>query len=426
MVDYNTYLSDLYRTQLGRDPDAEGLSYWTRQLAGGTPLESVRQSFASSPEAIVRQAYLTQLGREPDREGSLYWQRDLASGMTPEQLRTTFQSSPEFAQVAVNQYGGLLGDIYKNELGRDPDEGGLSYWAKQLRSGAISQADLPRAFSNTPEGFVFDLYESVLGRKPDAGGLKYWMDALETGRMTKEQVANAFKQSEEGQRTLNPPKTDTNTGRPIENTTTPNTQYANQYGKVSVFDQYSPMSGFADPRSQPFGFLYDSINERLGYDAAAQQRGLLDQITMNVNAPRQAPDPYRNTSNYYETVLNSIPQFQNSYLMSQQQPAQASFAPTPQPSGNLSTQGGSNPNLVGNLLNARAMVTTAYQQLLKRAPDQGGLDYWTNDLLSGRINEAGLRQSIMASPEFMKLSAPVPTNSNFDGGGGYGGEGNGN
>lgn len=410
MVDYNQYVSDLYRQQLGREPDAGGLQYWTGQLAAGTPLESVRQSFASSPEAVVRQAYLTQLGREPDAGGSGYWQNNVASGMTPDQLRTAFQSSPEFGQVAVNQYGGLLGDIFQNELGRTPDEGGLNYWATQLRSGAVSQADLPRIFSNSPEGFVFDLYEKVLGRKPDAGGLKYWQDQLESGAMTQEQVANAFAQSQEGQKIsqgkLNPPKVDPETGQPISDTTTPNTSYIGGYGpgygKVSVFDNYTPMTGFADPRSQPFGFLYDSINERLGYDAAEQQRGLLDQITMNVNAPRQEVQPYRNTSNYYADVLNSIPQFQNSYLMSQQQAPINWTAPntgTQQPSSSGGGGGSFSP------LNAEIAVANAYAQLLGRDPDPGGKQYWINELTSGKLNQADLRSAFMASPEFQARSS---------------------
>lgn len=47
-------ISNIYRNQLGREPDAGGLAHYRSQLAGGRSLESIRQEIRNSPEAKNR------------------------------------------------------------------------------------------------------------------------------------------------------------------------------------------------------------------------------------------------------------------------------------------------------------------------------------------------------------------------------------
>lgn len=47
-------ISNIYRNQLGREPDAGGLSHYRSQLAAGRSLESIRQEIRNSPEAQSR------------------------------------------------------------------------------------------------------------------------------------------------------------------------------------------------------------------------------------------------------------------------------------------------------------------------------------------------------------------------------------
>ncbi len=47
-------ISNIYRNQLGREPDAGGLSHYRSQLAAGRSLESIRQEIRNSPEAKNR------------------------------------------------------------------------------------------------------------------------------------------------------------------------------------------------------------------------------------------------------------------------------------------------------------------------------------------------------------------------------------
>ena len=47
-------ISDIYRNQLGREPDAGGLAHYRSQLAAGKSLETIRQEIRNSPEAKTR------------------------------------------------------------------------------------------------------------------------------------------------------------------------------------------------------------------------------------------------------------------------------------------------------------------------------------------------------------------------------------
>ena len=53
-VGYNTtnkeYVTRLYRTFMGREPEADGLNYWVGKLISGSSRESVLTSFARSDE----------------------------------------------------------------------------------------------------------------------------------------------------------------------------------------------------------------------------------------------------------------------------------------------------------------------------------------------------------------------------------------
>lgn len=411
MADYTDYLASLYETYLGRAPDAEGLAYWQNQLNSGANTNDVYKAISQSPEATVYNTYQTQLGRAPDAEGLAYWTNDIASGnytaadvakaigasyegakydvnnyynselsrnpdpqssywlnklmsgsMTEQEFQTALRYSPEYVKLALDQYGDILNKTYQDELGRDPDQAGLEYWARQLRSGAMKEGDLSAAFSYAPEGFINDIYMQNLGRRPDAEGLKYWMDAIESGRMTREEVANAIKKSEEG--VSNNPA---NIGKP-------NTTYNSPYGPVSVFSNYSKMRSLPDAKSQPFGFLYDTINERLGYDAS--KRGLLDDVSL-FNAPGVA-------------AYNPVSTF---------------------------TAGGT-PNMVGSqtgLLSGNSLVTQAYQDLFGREPDPSGLTAWTNNVNAGMTRDQ-LYNALRSSPEYQQQIYSAQNSTNNGGG----------
>ena len=53
-----------------------------------------------------------------------------------------------------------------------------------------------------------------------------------------------------------------------------------------------------------------------------------------------------------------------------------------------------------NIIQARKIVTIAYELILDRSPDKSGLNYWANKLSSGEINENDLIYSFVTSNEY--------------------------
>ncbi len=105
----------LYRAYFRRDPELDGLAYWTSQRAAGIGLVAVADVFATSQEyvatygstdddAFVELVYRNVLGRDPDAEGGAYWRAQLASGVTRGAVMTAFSESTEF--VAIVGSGG--------------------------------------------------------------------------------------------------------------------------------------------------------------------------------------------------------------------------------------------------------------------------------------------------------------------------------
>jgi uncharacterized repeat protein (TIGR02543 family) len=190
-----TFVRQLYRDLLDREPDAAGLAYWSGQLDYGvlTRAQLAAQfftsaEFASSGLYIVK-LYLGVLQRDPDYGGWFYWFNALHSGTPASAVVQNFVSSQEFVQ----RYGTLSNTdfvtlVYQNLLGRAPDQAGLQYFVGLLNGGAtqgqifdqfVQSAEFgarvaPRANANL-------LYLGLLRRTAEPGGLAYWTSSLAAG-----------------------------------------------------------------------------------------------------------------------------------------------------------------------------------------------------------------------------------------------------
>lgn len=88
-----TFVAPLVRLYLmfDRTPDSDGLAHWTARLREGTPLSEIARTFTQTaefaerygdrpPEEVVRTVYTALHGREPDAEGLAFWTRKLETG----------------------------------------------------------------------------------------------------------------------------------------------------------------------------------------------------------------------------------------------------------------------------------------------------------------------------------------------------------
>ena len=107
------FATRLYSCCLKRDPDPSGHTFWALALTNWdkTGAEAA-QTFFSSPEFTKQQIsnqeyitrlYLTYLGREPDPAGIQYWLGQMAAGKTRQYVMSIFSGSDEFESFCKNK-----------------------------------------------------------------------------------------------------------------------------------------------------------------------------------------------------------------------------------------------------------------------------------------------------------------------------------
>jgi hypothetical protein len=113
-------------------------------LANSTPANS------EDARAVAR-LYSAAFDREPLPGGLNFWIDSIEQGQTLAQIAARFRNSPEFGK----KYGALnnrefVEQLYRNILGREGAESGITFWLDKLESGN-SQALVLRQFSESPE-----------------------------------------------------------------------------------------------------------------------------------------------------------------------------------------------------------------------------------------------------------------------------------
>ncbi|MCB0972613.1 MAG: DUF4214 domain-containing protein [Acidimicrobiales bacterium] len=125
-----------YLDTLGREPDPSGLAHWVNQIrTGRRTVAQVAGSFYASSEYYreigggtdatwVADLYRKLLEREPEAAGQAYWERQVvARGRTS--VATRIYGSPESRRARVER-------LYQDLLGRAADPGGLTYWSGRI------------------------------------------------------------------------------------------------------------------------------------------------------------------------------------------------------------------------------------------------------------------------------------------------------
>lgn len=147
---------------------------------------------------FVDAVYRDFLGRAPDDAGRVYWVNRLAGGLPRGEFTTSVARSPEWL-------GRTVAELYELALERMPDAGGSAHWTWLLASGtrvpepAATLLGSDEAYAlggGTPEGYVDRLYTRVLGRTADAAGRSYWSAAIRAGTPRTELASALFQSAE--------------------------------------------------------------------------------------------------------------------------------------------------------------------------------------------------------------------------------------
>lgn len=193
------FVARFYELVLGRDYEAAGLAFWTRQLVSKVKnAGDIASGFFFSQEfkdrgttnlKFVQIAYLTLLGRDPVGDpGVDFWVNALNGGFkTRENVIAGFVNSPEFSDIAleygINAAGG--GNIITLPP-TDTFYGEGFYDALNFAASNMNVMLFAKRF-----------YELVLDRAFEPSGLNFWMVALGTQKQTASTLASGFFFSQE-------------------------------------------------------------------------------------------------------------------------------------------------------------------------------------------------------------------------------------
>jgi TorA maturation chaperone TorD len=207
-----------FRDVLGRQPtDAELRQYRERIDMDGWTEREIRDDLRSrypkrlSPkeaDRIIRRAYEDMLFREPDAEGLRTYRREmLENGWTEQEVRNALRKSPEYFTGREQSAEQLIRRVYKEFLHRDPDAAGLRTYLRELLDNGWTEQDLRKAVREGPEytamrekaadAAVRRLYKEVLGREPDNHGLVLYRNHMLDDDWTERAVREALMKSPE-------------------------------------------------------------------------------------------------------------------------------------------------------------------------------------------------------------------------------------
>ena len=116
----------------------------------------VAEGFFDTDDAYqaVALLYDSFAGRQPDAEGLIFWSEEIRSGArTLDQVADGFAASPEFQSLTAGMNNTQLVEfMYQNTLDRASEPGGRDYWVSQLNAG-MDRGDLLIGFSQSIEHF---------------------------------------------------------------------------------------------------------------------------------------------------------------------------------------------------------------------------------------------------------------------------------
>lgn len=111
----------------------------------GQATSAYKEAIAAAPtqEAqnrvdLVNQIYTQQLGRAPDAEGLAYWTSQLASGKSPAAVAAGINQAVEGQQMDIQS----AASAYRQALGRNPEPEGLQYWMSVAQSKGLTANQL--------------------------------------------------------------------------------------------------------------------------------------------------------------------------------------------------------------------------------------------------------------------------------------------
>lgn len=135
-------------------------AYGTASIVGVERIEMTSGIFATDTGSgenagNAYRIYKAAFDRDPDAQGLAFWTKWLDDGKTdPWNMAARFIDSREFEELYGSRHPGnedYLLRVYRNVLDRDPDQGGYDWWLSKLADGTFSQSEVLARFSDSLE-----------------------------------------------------------------------------------------------------------------------------------------------------------------------------------------------------------------------------------------------------------------------------------
>ncbi len=195
--DANTaFVTNLYHSLLGREPDAIGLGVWVDRLNAGASQGSVVSGFLNGTEYLgnlVDSYYENFLGRPADTEGQAYWVGKLQlnfagipGGLSPEQVAGMILTSPEANSLYVNN-NDFVQKLYRSLLGREGSTDEIKGYVLGLNSGGVSRLNVVNIILYSTESanrIINNNYVQFLHRLPVQADLDGFTSAFQGGTIS--------------------------------------------------------------------------------------------------------------------------------------------------------------------------------------------------------------------------------------------------
>lgn len=172
----HSYVQNLYRNVLLRDPDAAGWAYWESAAVGGLSSISMVKEFITSSEAqnitALLRLYDVCFNRAADSAELTYWLDVLKDGGSLHDIARVLAASSEFQaryatvtpsnpyvaalygnffSKAVDTYGQYIDALYDNLFARTSDVPGKVHWVQALNNGSMTRAEVALALALSDE-----------------------------------------------------------------------------------------------------------------------------------------------------------------------------------------------------------------------------------------------------------------------------------
>lgn len=250
---------------------------------------------------------------------------------------------------------------------------------------------------------IKSMYENMLGREADEEGFNYWLDQVRTGQQSLDQVAENIRNSPEAQkyksRITQPPREekppingdpDFQPPRDVPFKDNPGVG-DEEYRKMSITYE-NPDAVDAETHRRNQKDMYDRVIgplKRYGTKREAEKRDLKESIPSR--PPERKKEAIDRTEQYRrETPIDRdnkperISPDRTPPSLEGGRPATKPNRPAPQPKSDW--------------------LEDAYQSNLGRSADQGGKDYWTQEVESGRSTKEEVIANIRRSDEYKNRS----------------------